>query len=205
MGGRTYLPCITDISDTGGERYYDLYSRLLKDRVIMLVGEINTDLASSISMQLLILDSDNKEKPIFMYINSPGGAVYDAYMILDVMSYIKCPVYTIGVGFVASAASVILSCGNKGNRLAFENTRIMIHQPHGKAYGQVTDIQIQFEEMSKLKEKLNKLLTSRCKISYEEMSQLTERDTYLDVTRALEIGLIDFIPKGNLDKVQNSV
>ena len=130
------VPMVNDDSDGGG-RAYDIYSRLLKDRIIFLHGEIEENSASTIVMQLLILESENSEKPIYIYVNSPGGCVYSCLSIIDTMKCLKCPIYTVGMGLVASAASVVLACGTKGFRYSLPNTRIMIHQPHGKTGGQV--------------------------------------------------------------------
>ena len=197
------MPCISDISETGGERYYDLYSRLLKDRIIMLIGEIEENLATTITMQLLILNADSKDKPIYMYIHSPGGAIYDALMIIDTMAFIQAPIYTVATGFVASAAAVILGCGTKGYRTALPNARIMIHQPHGKIHGQATDIEIQTKEILFIKESITQLMSERCGMPKKQMYQLMERDNYLSAIESQKIGLIDSVASGSFDKIKS--
>jgi ATP-dependent Clp protease protease subunit len=192
------IPSVTDESD-GISRSYDLYSRLLKDRIIMLHGAIEEQSASIIIMQLLILEAENKEKPIYIYINSPGGCVYSCLSILDTMQCIKCPIFTVGLGLVASAASIILSCGKKGSRFCLPNTRIMIHQPHGGAEGQVTDIEIQTKEMLFLKNTINDILAGRSGESLAQIKKLMERDKYFSPEEAQKIGIIDKILTGNFD------
>lgn len=195
-----FIPSVTDESG-GVSRSYDLYSRLLKDRVIMLHGAIDDVVSTNIVMQLLILESENKQKPISIYINSPGGSVYDFLSIVDTMQCLKCPIVTVGFGLVASAASFILSCGTKGSRFVLPNTRIMIHQPHGNTSGgQVTDIEIQTKEFIFLKEKLNRMITERSNIPLAKMKQIMERDRYLSSEEAIEIGLVDSIIHGDFDK-----
>lgn len=197
-----FIPHVVDESN-GVSKSYDLYSRLLKDRIIMLHGEIEENLANNIVMQLLILEAESKTKPIHIYINSPGGCVYSCLSILDTMKCIKCPVATFGIGLVASAASVLLSCGTKGHRYVLPSTRIMIHQPHGRTHGQVTDIEIQTNEFLFLKNELNELLSGRSNVSTKEMSKLMERDKYLSSKEAIKIGLVDSILDGDFDKKQN--
>jgi ATP-dependent Clp protease protease subunit len=192
------IPSVTDESD-GVSRSYDIYSRLLKDRIIMLHGPIDEMSSATTVMQLLVLEAENKDKPIYIYINSPGGCVYSCFSILDTMKCVKCPVATVSLGLVASAAAVILSCGTRGMRFALPNTRIMIHQPHGGAKGQVTDIEIQTKEFLFLKNKINDIMADRAKISITKIKQLMERDKYLSAEEALELGLIDRILKGDFD------
>lgn len=181
------------------EGTFDLYSRLLQDRIILLTTEINNHVASLICAQMLFLESENNKKPIFFYINSPGGSVYDAYTILDTMEMLKCPIYTYGFGIVASAAAVILTCGQKGNRSLLRRTRMMIHQPLGGVQGQATEIKILADEILRIKEELNGLLADRSGLSLDVIAAMTERDKYLGAEEALELGFIDRILHGNFD------
>jgi ATP-dependent Clp protease protease subunit len=193
------IPSVTDESD-GIFRSSDIYSRLLKDRIIILQGPIEEHSATIVVMQLLFLESENAEKPIYIYINSPGGGVYSCFSILDTMLCLKCPVATVGFGFVASAASVILACGTRGLRSCLPNTRIMIHQPHGSAGGQVTDIEIQTNEMIFLKNKLIQIMADRTNVSEKDLRFKMERDNYLSAQDAFDMNLIDQIFSGSFDK-----
>lgn len=174
------------------ERCYDIYSRLLKDRIIILNGEINDSLANSIVAQLLFLDSENHED-ISLYINSPGGVITSGMAIYDTMNFIKSDVSTICIGLAASMAAFILSSGKKGKRYALPNAEVMIHQPLGGAQGQATEIKIAAEHILKLKDKLNTILAKNTNKPLEKIQSDTERDYFLTSDDALEYGLIDKI------------
>lgn len=176
------------------ERCYDIYSRLLKDRIIILNGEINDSLANSIVAQLLFLDSENHED-ISLYINSPGGVITSGMAIYDTMNFIKSDVSTICIGLAASMAAFILSSGKKGKRYALPNAEVMIHQPLGGAQGQATEIKIAAEHILKLKDKLNTILAKNTNKPLEKIQNDTERDYFLTSDDALEYGLIDKIIK----------
>jgi ATP-dependent Clp protease protease subunit len=180
------------IEESGrGERSFDIYSRLLRDRIIMLQGEFETQMANVIIAQLLLLESENPNADIQLYIQSPGGSADACYAILDTMNYIKAPVSTIGMGMVASAASVILAGGTKGKRFALTNTNIMIHQPLSSARGQVTDLKIHIEQSIKLKEKLIKDYAAWTGKSEKVIADAIERDNYMSAQEAKDFGLID--------------
>ena len=174
-----------------GERSYDIYSRLLQDRIIILFGEITDALSASIISQLLFLSSVSEENDIYLYINSPGGSVTAGLAIFDTMRYIKPKVVTIGMGICASMGAFLLSSGNK--RLALENTKIMIHQPLGGAKGQATDIMIVAEEIIKIKKKLNQILAKNTGQDLEKITKDADRDFYMDALQAKSYGLIDDI------------
>lgn len=176
-----------------GERAYDIYSRLLKDRIIMLSGEINDYTANIVVAQLLFLAAEDPDKDINLYINSPGGSVTAGFAIFDTMNYIKCDVSTICIGMAASMGAFLLSGGTKGKRFALPNSEIMIHQPSGGARGQATEIQIVAENILKTKKKLNEILAANTGRSYEEIARDTERDNYMTAQEAKEYGLIDEI------------
>jgi len=173
------------------ERSYDIYSRLLKDRIIMLSGEFNDQMASSIVSQLLFLEAQDPDKDIYMYINSPGGVITSGMAIYDTMNYIKPDIVTICNGQAASMGSFILSSGTKGKRYALPNARIMIHQPLGGAQGQATDILIHTEEILRLKENLTRILAANCGKKYKRLVKDTERDNFMSSEEAAEYGLID--------------
>ena len=177
-----------------GERAYDIYSRLLKDRIILLSGEINDTLANSIIAQLLYLDSINHDD-INIYINSPGGTITSGMAIYDTMNFIKSDISTTCIGICASMAAFLLSSGKKGKRYALENSEVMIHQPLGGAQGQATEIKIAAERILKLKDKLNKLLALNTGTDLKKIENDTERDNFMDSNEALEYGLIDKILK----------
>ena len=182
------------IEQTGrGERSYDIYSRLLQDRIIMIFGEINDAVSASIISQLLFLSSVDEKKDIYIYINSPGGSVTSGLSIYDTMKYIKPKVITIGMGLCASMGAFLLSSGDK--RYALENTKVMIHQPLGGAKGQATDIMIIAEEIINIKKKLNELLSKNTKQPLSKIEKDTERDFYMDAKKAIEYGIIDEIIK----------
>ena len=187
------VPMIVD-KELDGERSYDIFSRLLKNRIILLSGEINDACSSSIIAQLLYLDSISNED-ISLYINSPGGSVSAGMAIYDTMNFIKSDVATICVGMAASMGAFLLSSGQKGKRSALPSSEIMIHQPLGGAEGQATEIKIVAEHITKLKKKLNPILAKNTKKSLKTIENDTERDHYLDAEEALEYGLIDKIIK----------
>ena len=174
-----------------GERSYDIFSRLLKDRIIFLGEEVNDTTASLIVSQLLFLESEDPGKDIHLYINSPGGSVTAGFAIYDTMNYIKCDVSTICIGMAASMGAFLLSGGAKGKRLALPNAEIMIHQPSGGAQGQATEINIVAEHILKTKAKLNRILSENTGQSIETIARDTERDNYMDAMTAKEYGLID--------------
>ena len=176
-----------------GERSYDIYSRLLKERIIFLGEEVNDTSASIIVAQLLFLEAEDPSKDIHLYINSPGGSVSAGFAIYDTMNYIKCDVSTICIGMAASMGAFLLSGGAKGKRFALPNSEIMIHQPSGGARGQATEIQIVAENILKTKKKLNEILAANTGRSYEEIARDTERDNYMTAQEAKEYGLIDEI------------
>jgi ATP-dependent Clp protease protease subunit len=176
-----------------GERSFDIYSRLLRDRIIMLSGEVEPGMANTAIAQLLLLESENPNADIMMYIQSPGGEVDAGFAILDTMQYIKAPVSTIGIGMVASMASILLAGGEKGKRYALPNTRIMIHQPHGGARGQVTDMEIQISESKKLKEKSVRVLSGFTGRPEKELFEAMERDNWMSSPEAAGFGLIDAV------------
>ena len=182
------------VEQTGnGERSYDIYSRLLKDRIIVLSDEVNDQTASIIVAQLLFLESEDPDKDIYFYINSPGGSVTAGMAIYDTMNYIKCDVSTICIGLAASMGAFLLSSGTKGKRLSLPNSEIMIHQPLGGARGQATDVQIHAKWLLKTKEKLNAILAQNTNKSVEQIAVDTERDNFMSAEEALEYGLIDKI------------
>lgn len=176
-----------------GERSYDIYSRLLKDRIIFLGEEVNETTASLVVAQLLFLESEDPNKDIHLYINSPGGMVTGGMAIYDTMQYIKCDVSTICIGMAASMGAFLLAGGAKGKRFALPNAEVMIHQPSGGARGQATEIQIAAENILKTKEKLNKILAENTGQPLEVVAADTERDHYLNAEEALAYGLIDGI------------
>ena len=180
------------IEQTGaGERAFDIYSRLLKERIIFLGTPIDDTVSSLIIAQLLFLEAENAKKDIYMYINSPGGVITSGFGILDTMNYIKPDVATICMGQAASMAAVLLSAGAKGKRSALENSRVMIHQPVGGVQGQATDIEIHTKEILFLRSKLNKILANNTGNSVETIENDTNRDFFMDTEAALEYGIID--------------
>ena len=176
-----------------GERAYDIYSRLLKDRIIMLSGEVNDQMANSIIAQLLFLDAQDNTKDIYMYINSPGGVITSGMAIVDTMNFIKSPVSTIATGMAASMASIILAEGEKGKRFALPHATVLIHQPLGGAQGQATEIQIAAEEIPKTRKMINELLAKDSGQDIETIKRDTERDHYMTAQEAKDYGLIDDI------------
>lgn len=185
-----YVPMVVEQSGRG-ERAYDIYSRLLKDRIIFLGGPIDDNVANVVIAQLLFLESEDPDKDIHLYINSPGGVVTAGLAIYDTMQYIKPDVSTICIGQAASMGSVLLAAGAKGKRYALPHSRIMIHQPLGGAQGQSTDIQIQAREILRIREILNEILKAHTGQSVEKLTADTERDNFMSATEAKEYGLID--------------
>ena len=179
-----------------GERSYDIYSRLLKDRIIILNGEIDDNLSNSIVAQLLYLDSINNDD-IYIYINSPGGSITAGMAIYDTMNFIKSNVSTICIGMAASMAAFLLSSGEKGKRYALPNSEVMIHQPLGGAQGQATELKIAAERILKLKKKLNYILSKNCGKTLKQVEKDTERDYFMDSDEALEYGIVDKIKISN--------
>lgn len=175
------------------ERSYDIYSRLLEDRIIFLTGEINDQMANTIVAQLIFLEGKNPDKDIFMYINSPGGSVSAGMAIYDTMQYIKCDVSTICIGMAASMAAVILSSGTKGKRICLPHSEVMIHQPLGGTQGQASDIEIHAKHIQKTRETLNKILSENTGKDIQTITNDTDRDNFLDAKQALKYGLIDKI------------
>ena len=181
-----------------GERSYDIFSRLLKDRIIFLGEDVNPTSANLVIAQLLFLESEDPDKEISLYINSPGGSISDGMAIVDTINYIKCPVSTICIGMAASMGAVLLAAGEKGRRFATPNAEVLIHQPliggqGGGLSGQTTEIKIHADHMVKTREKLNKFLSERTGQSLETIEKDTERDNYMTAAQALEYGLIDGI------------
>ncbi|MEI6157642.1 MAG: ATP-dependent Clp endopeptidase proteolytic subunit ClpP [Atribacterota bacterium] len=186
-----YLVPIVVEQTPRGERSYDIYSRLLQDRIIFLGTEIDDMVANLVIAQLLFLDAQNAEKDINLYVNSPGGSVSSTLAIFDTMQYLKSDVSTICIGMAASGAAVILAAGTRGKRLALPNSRVMIHQPMGGAQGQVTDIEIQAREMIKIREKLNEILSRHTGQPIGKIKNDTERDFFMSAEEAKAYGLVD--------------
>jgi ATP-dependent Clp protease, protease subunit len=185
-----YIPYVVEQSSRG-ERSYDIYSRLLKDRIIMLSGEVNDQVASTIVAQLLFLEAQDPTKDIYLYINSPGGVITSGMSIYDTMNYIKPDICTICIGQAASMGAFLLSSGTKGKRYSLPHSRIMIHQPLGGAQGQATDIALQAQEILRMKEMLNKLIASQTNQSIKKIEKDTDRDNFMSAKEALSYGLID--------------
>ena len=191
-----YIPNPIVIEQTArGERQYDIYSRLLLDRIVFLGTQVNDTVANLIIAQLLFLEQSDPDAPVHFYINSPGGSVYAGLGIYDVMQYISCPVYTYCVGLAASMGSLLLTAGEKGNRFAMPHSRIMIHQPLGGAQGQCSDIQIQAKEIQDLKTSLNNIYIkhSAVDMNMDKIVQATDRDNYLTPQESIDMGLIDSV------------
>ncbi len=186
-----------------GERSYDIYSRLLKDRIIFLGEEVNETTASLVVAQLLFLESEDPEKDIQLYINSPGGSVTAGLAIYDTMKYIKCDVSTICIGMAASMGAFLLAGGTKGKRFALPNAEIMIHQPLGGAKGQATEIQIAAEHILKTKKRLNEMLAENTGKPYEVIEKDTDRDNFMSADEAVEYGLIDVVIKDRKSLEEN--
>lgn len=186
------IPMVVD-QTSHGERSYDIYSRLLEDRIIFLTGEIDDALANNVVAQLIYLEGKNPDKDIFLYINSPGGSVSAGLAIYDTIHYIKCNVCTICIGLAASMGAFLLASGTKGKRYALPNSEIMIHQPLGGAHGQASDIQIQANQIQKIKAKINKILSEKTGKPLEQVEKDTDRDFFMSADQALEYGIIDKI------------
>ena len=186
------IPMVVE-QTTRGERAYDIYSRLLKERIVFLVGNVNDNVASLVTAQLLFLESENPKKEIFFYINSPGGLVTSGLGIYDTMQYIKSPVSTLCIGQASSMGSFLLAAGEKGKRFSLPNSRIMVHQPSAGFQGQATDIQIHAKEILSLKERLNKIYSNHTGKSMKEISQALERDKFMTAEEARDFGLIDSV------------
>ena len=184
------IPMVVD-QTSHGERSYDIYSRLLEDRIIFLTGEIDDAVANNIVAQLIYLEGKNPDKDIFLYINSPGGSVSAGLAIFDTINYIRCDVSTICVGLAASMGAFLLSSGTKGKRFALPNSEIMIHQPLGGVSGQASDIKIQAEHILKIKKKLNECLSKNTSQPIERIEKDTDRDFFMSAVEAKEYGIID--------------
>ena len=184
------IPMVVD-QTSRGERSYDIYSRLLEDRIVFITGEITSETADSVVAQLIYLEGKNPDKDIAVYINSPGGSVSAGMAIFDTMNYIKCDVSTICVGLAASMGAFLLASGTKGKRFALPNSEIMIHQPLGGAQGQASDIQITANHIQKIKQKMNKILSEKTGQPLERVEKDTDRDFYMDAVEACEYGIID--------------
>ena len=188
----TLVPMVVD-KTSEGERSYDIYSRLLEDRIIFLTGEINDASANTVVAQLIYLEGKNPDKDISLYINSPGGSVSAGLAIFDTINYIKCDVCTICIGLAASMGAFLLASGTKGKRFALPNSEIMIHQPLGGAQGQASDIEIQANHIKHIKEKINKVLSERTGQDLAKVEKDTDRDYYMTAEQAKEYGLVDEI------------
>lgn len=190
MTKNVLIPYVVERTSSG-ERSYDLYSRLLEDRIIFLSGEIDDALSNTVVAQLIYLEGKDPGKDISLYINSPGGSVTAGMAIYDTMNYIKCDVSTICIGLAASMGAFLLAAGQKGKRYALPNSEIMIHQPLGGAQGQASDIKIQADHILRIKEKMTRILSENTGRSYEEIARDTDRDNYLTAEEAMQYGLID--------------
>ena len=193
----SYLVPMVVEQTSRGERSYDIYSRLMQDRIVLLGGEVNDDSANLIVAQLLFLQAQDAKKPVSMYINSPGGSVTAGLAIYDTMQFISCPVYTYCIGQAASMGAVLLTAGEKGHRFSLPNARIMIHQPWGGAEGKASDIEITCQEILRLKQKLNEILSSHSGQPMENVVRDTDRDHFMSAEEACKWGLIDqvLVPK----------
>ena len=194
MNKNSLIPMVVE-QTANGERAFDIYSRLLKERIIFLGSSINDTVSSTIIAQLLFLEADNPDKDIYMYINSPGGLITSGFAILDTMNYIKPKISTICMGQAASMAAILLSMGTNGKRMALENSRVMIHQPLGGAQGQASDIEIHTKEILFLRDKLNKILSKNTGQSINKIESDTNRDHFMSAEKALDYGIIDKIIK----------
>ena len=197
------VPYVIEQTSRGGERSYDIYSRLLKERIVFLGDEVNDQTASLVVAQMLFLESEDPKKDIQFYINSPGGSVTAGMAIYDTMNYVKCDVSTICIGLAASMGAFLLSSGAKGKRYALPNSEVMIHQPSGGARGQATEIKIVAENILKTKDRLNKILAANTGQPVEKVAEDTERDNFMDAEEALAYGLIDEIITSRADADEN--
>lgn len=197
----TLVPIVVEQTPRG-ERSYDIYSRLLKDRIIFLGTEIDDSVANIVIAQLLFLEAADPDKDIYIYINSPGGSVSSTIAIYDTIQYIRSDVSTICIGMAASGAALILTSGAKGKRFALPNSRIMVHQPLGGVQGQVTDIEIQARELKRIKDTLNKILTHHTGQKLEKVEKDTERDFYMTAQESKEYGLVDEVIKSREEAIK---
>jgi len=197
----TLVPIVVEQTPRG-ERSYDIYSRLLKDRIIFLGTQIDDATANTIIAQLLFLEAVDPDKDIYIYINSPGGSVSSTIAIYDTIQYIRSDVSTICIGMAASGAALILASGTKGKRFVLPNSRIMVHQPLGGAQGQVTDIEIQTRELKRIKDTLNKILTYHTGQKLEKVEKDTERDFYMTAQESKKYGLVDEVIKGREETIK---
>lgn len=197
----TLVPIVVEQTPRG-ERSYDIYSRLLKDRIIFLGTQIDDATANTIIAQLLFLEATDPDKDIFIYINSPGGSVSSTIAIYDTIQYIRSDVSTICIGMAASGAALILTSGAKGKRFALPNSRIMLHQPLGGAQGQVTDIEIQTRELKRIKDTINKILTYHTGKKYEKVEKDTERDFYMTAQESKEYGVVDEVIRSREEAIK---
>ncbi len=197
----TLIPIVVEQTPRG-ERSYDIYSRLLKDRIIFLGTEIDDATANTIIAQLLFLEATDPDKDIYIYINSPGGSVSSTIAIYDTIQYIRADVATICIGMAASGAALILASGTKGKRFVLPNSRIMMHQPLGGARGQVTDIEIQTRELKRIKDTINKILTRHSGQKYEKVVKDTDRDFYMSAQESKEYGLVDEVIKSREEAIK---
>ncbi len=184
------IPYVID-QTSNGERSYDIYSRLLEDRIIFITGEIDDNVANTVVAQLIYLEGKNADKDISLYINSPGGSISAGMAIYDTMKYIKCDVSTICVGLAASMGAFLLAAGTKGKRMCLPNSEVMIHQPLSGVQGQVTDIQITANHVTRIKERMNKMLSENCNQPLEKIQRDVERDNWMNAEEAKEYGLVD--------------
>ncbi len=194
----TLIPYVVE-QTSRGERNYDIFSRMLKERIIFLTGPFEDSMATVICAQLLFLESENPKKEIAMYINSPGGQVTSALAIYDTMQYIKSPVSTVCMGMAASAGSLILQAGEKGQRISLPNSKIMVHQPSGGARGMASDMEIQVEDMRKTKKLLNEIYVKHTGQNYETIEKTLDRDRYMTAEEAKDFGLIDHVYEKRAD------
>ena len=197
----TLVPIVVEQTPRG-ERSYDIYSRLLKDRIVFLGTEINDAAANTVIAQLLFLEATDPDKDVYIYINSPGGSVSSTIAIYDTIQYVKSDVSTICIGMAASGAALILASGTKGKRFALPNSRIMVHQPLGGAQGQVTDIEIQTRELKRIKDTLNEILTHHTGQKLEKIKKDTERDFYMTAQESKEYGLVDEVIKSREEAIK---
>jgi ATP-dependent Clp protease protease subunit len=197
----TLVPIVVEQTPRG-ERSYDIYSRLLKDRIIFLGTEIDDATANTIIAQLLFLEATDPDKDIYVYINSPGGSVSSTIAIYDTIQYIRSDVSTICIGMAASGAALILASGAKGKRFVLPNSRIMVHQPLGGAQGQVTDIEIQTRELKRIKDTINKILTHHTGQKFEKVEKDTDRDFYMTAQESKEYGLVDEVIKSREEAIK---
>lgn len=187
-----FVPYVIEKTDAG-ERSYDIYSRLLKDRIIMVTGEVNDLSMNAVAAQLLFLNNEDKNKPIFMYISSPGGVCYDGLGVVNIMNYIKAPVYTIVTSLAASMGAVLLSCGEKGHRYALPDSTIMTHQSIGGTQGTIQDAKIEMEHWDKLNNRLSMILAKNCGMTLKEYEKTVDRNNWMFAEDALKYGIIDEI------------